>query len=275
MADIMYTGIYPHLRSTKLMILFPIILYQRLPHLKFRKMMHLHSWLCLLVLLFIHLPTRYAQVLPVTPEVVTYTCEELDTLEICSHVYRYASFPNYRGHSNQALANRELENFRPLIQSVCSNAIVHFLCSIYAPICIIGQENRRVRPCRELCTHVRSTCEPPLQRFNLEWPPHLECDNFAPDSETLLDFCPDNITGLPFPENITTIPLPPTGSTGTLMTSIPISETHSTTQFPFRPQTTPDTESSSSHIPQSSSFTTVALAMMAGLLLLVEKSSGA
>lgn len=170
-------------------------------------MFHLDCSLGHLVIIFMCLPTRHAQMLrPITPEMVTYECEELTTLDLCTHIYSHASFPNYRGHPDQVTANLELLNFTPLIESVCSNAIVHFLCSIYAPFCLVGQENVRIMPCRELCTHVRSTCEPPLREFNLDWPPHLVCDNFSPDNTTALDFCPDNIPALPFPENVATIP---------------------------------------------------------------------
>ena len=151
-------------------------------------------------------PAQPQLVRPVfTPEPITYECEDLTTIKLCANIYERASFPNYREHPNQVAANQELLNFTPLIESVCSNAIVHFLCSIYAPFCQVGRENLRIRPCRELCAHVRSTCEPPLREFNLEWPPHLECDNFEPDATTELDFCPDDIENLPFPLSETDI----------------------------------------------------------------------
>lgn len=168
---------------------------------------------CLMVLLIFPL-TQQQLVRPPVPEIETFECEDLDVIELCANIYRRASFPNYRDHPNQVLANNELLNFLPLIQSPCSNAIVHFLCSIYAPFCQDGRENIRIRPCRELCDHVRGTCEQPLREYNLEWPPHLECSNFRLDAETELDFCPDDIPNLPFPPNITTIaPVPSVNAT--------------------------------------------------------------
>ena len=116
-------------------------------------------------------------------------------------VYENGSFPNLRNHTDQNEAAQELLSFTPIIQRVCSNAVVHFLCSFYAPFCQFGI---RVRPCRELCAYVRSTCELPLTELGLEWPPFLECDEFLPDATTDLDFCPPNFTLLQIPPNVPT-----------------------------------------------------------------------
>ena len=168
--------------------------------------------LCLLVL--VSVPATHQQLVrppPIEPP-QEFTCERITTIELCSEIYNYSSFPNFRDHPDQESANKELLNFTPLIRGVCSNAIVHFLCSIYAPFCQTGLDNIRIRPCRELCEHVRSTCEQPLNEFNLPWPPHLACENFEPDAALSLDFCPPNITSLRIPNNVVTDP-PMGGST--------------------------------------------------------------
>lgn len=186
---------------------------------------------CLVILLAFPLTQQQLVRPSFGPEIDTYECEDLTTIELCANIYDRASFPNYREHPDQVSANNELLNFLPLIQSPCSNAIVHFLCSIYAPFCKVGRENIRIRPCRELCDHVRSTCEQPLREYNLDWPPHLECSNFRLDAETELDFCPDDIPNLPFPPNITTIAPPPTDTTSStaLTPGTPASSTGPTT----------------------------------------------
>ena len=156
---------------------------------------------------------------PPTEEPMVYTCENITQIEFCSRVgYMTASFPNYRGHETQAAASSELENFRALAQSVCSNAVVHFLCSVYAPFCDPGRPKFRVPPCRELCEYVRKGCEPPVVQFGLRWPPHLECSQYPARNISLITFCPPNISMLSIPSNIQTNPPPPTTTESTTAT---------------------------------------------------------
>ena len=184
---------------------------------KLIKMTLLHLLISLSLLLLVPPTWQQSMRPPVEPPSTVYECQRLDAIEMCTMVYPNASFPNFRGHTDQIEANRELLNFTPLIRRVCSNAIVHFLCSIYAPFCQFGREEDRIRPCRELCAYVRSTCEQPLNEFGLQWPPHLECDNFLPDAETELDFCPANISSLQIPPNVVTYDVvEETATTGTV-----------------------------------------------------------
>lgn len=179
----------------------------------------------LALILALPLLTQQQQVLPPEFDVgpVVYQCENV-TIEYCSYIYPRTSFPNYRDQRDQATANQELLNFTPLIQQQCSNAIVHFLCSIYAPLCQEERPNIRIRPCRELCMHVRDTCEARLVGYGLTWPPHLRCENFDPDESTLLDFCPPDLAAVVFPPNIPTVATP-----GTDNTTVPIDATSAPT----------------------------------------------
>ena len=163
-------------------------------------------------------------ILEITEEVFGYSCENITVIEICKDIYPQASFPNFRGHGTQMEANEELENFIPLIRQVCSNAIVHLLCSIYAPFCQVGIEDIRVPPCRELCDYVRGTCEEALVSFGLEWPPHLDCMIYPLNASTTIDFCPTNLTALEIPDSIDTDPIGPPGVTSdtTIATSRPV-----------------------------------------------------
>ena len=173
--------------------------------------------LLLVVLLHSLITPSLAQIIrpPITPEMFDYRCENLTDIDICREIYPLASFPNFRGHQTQASANRELSNFLPLIREVCSNAIVHFLCSIYAPFCQVNLEHIRVYPCRELCEYVRSTCEQSLIRFGLSWPSHLDCTNFHPNASTLVDFCPGDLPNIKIPSNVETVPRPSTSTPST------------------------------------------------------------
>ncbi len=160
--------------------------------------------LSVLMVLVVAVPLTQQQVLPPIIIEENFRCENLTVITMCTEVYPLASFPNYRDHQTQEAANNELLNFTPLIRGVCSEAIVHFLCSIYAPFCQVDRSNIRVRPCKELCEFVREGCEDDLRLFGLDWPPHLDCANFQPDSATDLDFCPDNVTAVRIPSNVPT-----------------------------------------------------------------------
>ncbi len=116
---------------------------------------------------------------PITDAPPVYSCEPIEEITVCSTIgYPNASFPNFRDQVDQAEVDSELQSFIPLIENQCSNALVHFLCSVYAPFCELEYVNIRVPPCRQLCEYVRSTCEDELIRYNLNWPPHLDCEQY-------------------------------------------------------------------------------------------------
>ena len=166
----------------------------------------------------------------ITKPPVVYTCENITQIEFCSQVgYSTASFPNYRDQFTQTSASSELENFRALAKSVCSNAVVHFLCSVYAPFCDPLRPDIQVPPCRELCEHVRQGCEPPVIQFGLSWPPHLECNLYPVRNSSLITFCPSNISVLSIPSNIQTNPPPTQPATTTIVTSTDMTTTNMTT----------------------------------------------
>ena len=195
--------------------------------------------LLLVVLLHLLVTPSLAQIVrpPITREMFDYRCENLTDIDICREIYPLASFPNFRGHQTQALASGELSNFLPLIREVCSNAIVHFLCSIYAPFCQVNLEHIRVRPCRELCEYVRSTCEQPLIGFGLSWPPDLDCTNFRPNASTLVDFCPGDLPNIKIPSNVETVPRPSTSTPSTGNSTDAITSSRTTVLSTTSPRT--------------------------------------
>lgn len=112
------------------------------------------------------------------------------------------SFPNFRNHKTHQEADRELRDFQYLVNTGCSNAIVHLLCSVYAPYCDKDFPQIRLRPCRELCQHVREGCEDIFMAFGYSWPEHLDCNNavlYPPSSSPEINFCPDGIDTLSVP----------------------------------------------------------------------------
>ena len=149
-------------------------------------------------------------------------CVDISQIPFCSNLnYSKAHFPNYRGHDSPAEANNELCDFIPLVNNGCSNAIVHLLCSVYAPFCYVdgNQETSKLHPCIELCRPVREGCESVMNSKGLKWPPHLDCNNsdiYKPNNSELT-YCPKNLSTLVIPSipaKTTNSDVPPTYYTG-------------------------------------------------------------
>lgn len=140
-----------------------------------------------------------SDVLEVSTEPPPGTCEPIRAVVQCLNVeWKNASFPNFRQHKTQEEANLELTGYLPLIQQKCSNAIVHFLCAVYAPVCVSVPGFNiplTLAPCREVCEAVRAGCEPLLVANDFNWPSHLDCDNFpaAKDIDGTIESLCNNI----------------------------------------------------------------------------------
>ena len=113
-------------------------------------------------------------------------CETLNTTipasSICTSInYTSVHVPNLRGHETQLDAINELDDFISVIDSGCSGALRHFLCSYYLPLCYVdtfnGNQPVLVKPCRSVCEYVRESCEPVIVGGGGIWPPHFNCSN--------------------------------------------------------------------------------------------------
>ena len=124
-------------------------------------------------------------------------CEPIKDVDICLNMpWQNATFTN----ETQADANAEIEDFRQVIDTCCSQAIVHFLCAYYTPICIqLGPDGSTtmLQPCKSLCQKVRDGCEVVYQQSSLNWPPHLECENFPSQSTDICLDIPDDVLVIP------------------------------------------------------------------------------
>uniref|UniRef100_A0A3B4AGB3 FZ domain-containing protein n=1 Tax=Periophthalmus magnuspinnatus TaxID=409849 RepID=A0A3B4AGB3_9GOBI len=87
--------------------------------------------------------------------------------------YNFTVMPNLLGHVHQDDAGLEMHQFHPLVKVQCSPALKEFLCSVYAPECIMGSARA---PCRRTCERARAGCEPLMNKFGFTWPERLNCD---------------------------------------------------------------------------------------------------
>ena len=110
------------------------------------------------------------------------SCTSVEAIPLCAKLgYVNTTFPNLRGHKTAEEANQELSHFLALVSTGCSNAIMHLLCSIYAPMCIQEFLELKYPPCKNLCEYVKNGCaETLLLEFGYSWPPgpHLDCENY-------------------------------------------------------------------------------------------------
>lgn len=107
------------------------------------------------------------------------TCQPI-TLALCKDLpYTETILPNVLGHGTQEAAGLQMHQFVPLIKVDCSPHLRTFLCSAYTPKCVSGKPKP---PCRLLCELVRSSCEPLMNTFGLQWPDSLRCEAFSTET---------------------------------------------------------------------------------------------
>jgi hypothetical protein len=133
------------------------------------------------------------------------SCLPVETVPLCANLgYPNTTFPNMRGHTTPEEANEELAHFLALVDTGCSNAIVHLLCAIYAPMCIQKYLEQRLvfPPCKNLCEYVRDGCaDTLLEEFGYSWPPgpHLDCHIYQSAVDNQLCFGPADPSILEMP----------------------------------------------------------------------------
>lgn len=130
-------------------------------------------------------------------------CERISSIPVCSRIgngYSYALFPNQR-HRNVFEANQYLNSLQPIINTQCSELLQHLLCSVNAPFCHERQGRAyTLETCVEMCRFVKTTCEPILHQYNLQWPADLNCSDsntFKPNNS--LAYCPSHLQPSPDP----------------------------------------------------------------------------
>ena len=118
------------------------------------------------------------------------TCEPL-TIPLCQglQLYNDTIFPNMLNHSTQQEAAIELHQFTPLVTVGCSRDLAHYLCSVYAPYCLVSSNLATpVPPCRSLCNSAKQGCKALMKRFGFSWPMGLKCRRFPKlGKETCVD----------------------------------------------------------------------------------------
>lgn len=105
-------------------------------------------------------------------------------LSQCRSINYNTTLPNLRGQTNPSVIEEEFLQFEILFRYNCSNALLAFLCAIYAPFCEYSNSTEVVlKPCQNLCIHVYNGCIGVFNEFEYQWPEILNCENFPERSE--------------------------------------------------------------------------------------------
>lgn len=103
-------------------------------------------------------------------------CQQI-IVPFCKDIqYNMTIMPNLLNHQKQNDAAIDVYQYYPLVKIKCSPDLQFFLCSVYIPVCTILE--RPLPPCRSLCLSAQNGCEPTMQKFGFNWPPHLECSQY-------------------------------------------------------------------------------------------------
>ncbi|XP_038052833.1 secreted frizzled-related protein 3-like [Patiria miniata] len=127
-------------------------------------------------------------------------CEAIQ-LPMCSGMkYNMTQMPNLLHHSAQENARLSIEQFQDLVNTNCSELLLFFLCTMYAPICTksLEFEVESIPPCKGVCVEARQRCEPTMLKYNVTWPEYLSCQHLPEYTrgvcltpEAIVDTMPD------------------------------------------------------------------------------------
>lgn len=100
-----------------------------------------------------------------------------DSLSVCKGMgYKKMSLPNLLDHSSlpEVVQQFSSSHWRHLIGRKCHPDTRLFLCSLFTPVCL----ERKIYPCRSLCSVVKDGCEGIMQKWGYPWPDMLNCSKF-------------------------------------------------------------------------------------------------
>ena len=86
-------------------------------------------------------------------------------------------FPNMFGHQQQGEAEKQFGSLVHVINSGCSSYAEEFFCSTYFPQCT--SKATYETPCKSICQSVRTSCGNLMQRYGIDWPPQLNCEDLT------------------------------------------------------------------------------------------------
>jgi len=110
-----------------------------------------------------------------------FTCVRIpNDLKLCHGVgYSDMVLPNLLRHETLVEAKQQAASFVPLLRHGCHSHARVFLCSLFAPVCLLPQVAGAIPPCKQLCSDVERSCAPLLREYQFDWPSMLNCSQFT------------------------------------------------------------------------------------------------
>ncbi|ETE56094.1 Secreted frizzled-related protein 2, partial [Ophiophagus hannah] len=97
------------------------------------------------------------------------------SLLLCRGIeYPDMRLPNLLGHETLQEVLEQAGAWIPLVQKRCHPDTRKFLCSLFAPVCIVDLDET-IEPCHSLCEQVKNSCAPVMSAFGFPWPDMLDC----------------------------------------------------------------------------------------------------
>ena len=109
----------------------------------------------LMVSLCLQVSWAYSRFRGRPPRCVKITNQTAPLCENLSDGYDEMMLPNLLGHDTVKEVKQELGQWSPLVGSGCHPHLKHFLCSVFAPVCMVNQPP--IGPCRSLCSSVQKS----------------------------------------------------------------------------------------------------------------------
>nr|XP_033805649.1 secreted frizzled-related protein 2-like [Geotrypetes seraphini] len=112
------------------------------------------------------------------------SCKAIPSSMILCHGVGYSNMrlPNLLGHETMKEVLQQAGSWMPLLTKQCHKETKKFLCSLFAPVCLLELEEA-VYPCRSLCQEVRDGCTPVMAAFGFPWPEMFNCTQFPLGNE--------------------------------------------------------------------------------------------
>lgn len=105
-------------------------------------------------------------------------CEKIE-IDYCKNFgYNFTRMPNTLGMERQIEAKMQLDSYKPLVESKCSDQLLFFLCATYLPMCHELRPNIPILPCEGWCWQEYEKCNHVLNSFSHYWPEILNCSQF-------------------------------------------------------------------------------------------------
>ncbi|XP_013916626.1 PREDICTED: secreted frizzled-related protein 2-like [Thamnophis sirtalis] len=105
------------------------------------------------------------------------------SLLLCRGIeYPDMRLPNLLGHETMQEVLEQAGAWIPLVQKQCHPDTRKFLCSLFAPVCIVDLDET-IEPCHSLCEQVKNSCAPVMSAFGFPWPDMLDCSRFPQDND--------------------------------------------------------------------------------------------